>query len=154
MAMGESWKLLCVAWGRAEVSCSQAVWCLEAVGGEGSKEGWWSNQNKFAKILSRVWLLRLRLSGLVLRSTIPSLWICLSWNQERDFVVLTSQKPVNILYLLGFSFPFHLLSLLSFSWSFVKPQRITTPIRMNLGLQAKWGYHVVPQMVPCWCFQL
>ena len=53
--------LLCVAEGRAEVSSSEAVRCLEAMGGEGGSEGWWSNPCRFAKVLSRVWLLRLRL---------------------------------------------------------------------------------------------
>lgn len=83
--------LLCVAEGGAEVSCSEAVWCLEALGGEGGREGWWSNPSKFAKLLSRVWLLRLRLpqsSAKKYNSFLVNLFV-LHWNQKRDLVVVS-----------------------------------------------------------------
>lgn len=82
--------LLCVAEGRAEVSCPEAVWCLEVMGGEGGREGWWNNPSRFAKVLSRVWLLRLRLpqSSAKYNSFLVNLFV-LHWNQKRDLVVVS-----------------------------------------------------------------
>lgn len=92
----------------------------------------------------------------VQRSTIASLWICLSCIETRRGIWWLTQawKTVNILYLLGFFSAFHLLSPLSLSWRFVTPQQITKAIRMDLGLQAKRSYSVVPTKLPVWCWQV